>query len=30
MVKRCSAKNCYNSQLTHKVSYFGYPKNEIV
>ncbi|CRK92401.1 CLUMA_CG005969, isoform A, partial [Clunio marinus] len=29
MVKRCSAKNCYNSQLTHKIAYFGYPKNEI-
>jgi len=30
MVKRCSAKNCYNSQLTHKIAYFGYPKNEVV
>ncbi|KAL7015936.1 hypothetical protein ACKWTF_016738 [Chironomus riparius] len=30
MVKRCCAKSCYNSQFTHKIGYFGFPKNEIV
>jgi Zinc-finger associated domain (zf-AD)/THAP domain len=30
MVKRCCAKSCFNSQLTHKIGYFGFPKNEVV
>ncbi|KAG5669098.1 hypothetical protein PVAND_016995 [Polypedilum vanderplanki] len=30
MVKRCCAKSCYNSQFTHKIGYFGFPKNEVI